>query len=306
MVQAQPPATPGGGAAPAPAPALAPAPVAALRERMAAAESTLRTSPCTSTMGAHDGAPGNCLFEAQAGRLWSAGEDARAYLRLRADLGLGLIKLHDQSPGGSTRARKQALGHLLAVLKLNRGDDLGVRDIVPCLMIGLGDYQAAYDFIKWWLIAHGNPGRNWADMSLEYMDCSGENAAEDAEAWLGPPGAAYLPLPLLLDLALIKVALATCAGEGKGGIPADWRSEGPMSIMAEERAVVALGRVHAMNAHVLGVIVDPPDDLMRITGFQLGGRDEAKLVLQRSGCLALWTGKRTDFLRRHMPAIPRA
>lgn len=42
-----------------------------------------------------------------------------------------------------------ALAETMDVLRLCRGDNLGVREGAPALMIRLGQDQEAYDFIKW-------------------------------------------------------------------------------------------------------------------------------------------------------------
>ena len=62
-----------------------------------------------------------------------------------------------------------------------------------------------------------------------------------------------------------------------------------------------LRRVHAANAHVLAFIVRPPADMAEVAGFQPGGREEAKLVLSRPACMALWAaGGRKGALARLM------
>ena len=61
------------------------------------------------------------------GRLWQINEESRAYLRCRADLA---VKLKNSSHLGKnnrcvTRSLEMALEHIMDILWLNRGDDLG-------------------------------------------------------------------------------------------------------------------------------------------------------------------------------------
>jgi hypothetical protein len=48
-------------------------------------------------------------------------------------------------------AAQTALDHLLDMLRLNRKDNMGVRDLIPALYIRLDQDQECYDFLKWWL-----------------------------------------------------------------------------------------------------------------------------------------------------------
>ncbi|KAK3326035.1 hypothetical protein B0H66DRAFT_573661 [Apodospora peruviana] len=47
-------------------------------------------------------------------------------------------------------AVEAALDHFVDMLRLGRSDNLGVRDIIPSLMLRLGHEQQCYDFLKWW------------------------------------------------------------------------------------------------------------------------------------------------------------
>ena len=48
------------------------------------------------------------------------------------------------------RSVEQCLGHLLDMLRLCHGDNMGLRDIVPGLLLRLGRDQQCYDFLKFW------------------------------------------------------------------------------------------------------------------------------------------------------------
>ena len=54
-----------------------------------------------------------------------------------------------------------ALDHLLDMLRLCRGDNMGVRDSVPALYLRLGREQECYDFIKWWATMGEQSNYDW-------------------------------------------------------------------------------------------------------------------------------------------------
>nr|RBQ87924.1 hypothetical protein FVER53263_13532 [Fusarium verticillioides] len=70
-----------------------------------------------------------------------------------------------------------ALEGSLDMLRLCRGDNLGVRSQIPALYLRLGRDQEAYGFIKWYA-AKGDSMYNWSDMSLPFLDLEGEGAFE--------------------------------------------------------------------------------------------------------------------------------
>ncbi|RBQ78845.1 hypothetical protein FVER53590_13532 [Fusarium verticillioides] len=70
-----------------------------------------------------------------------------------------------------------ALEESLDMLRLCRGDNLGVRSQIPALYLRLGRDQEAYGFIKWYA-AKGDSMYNWSDMSLPFLDLEGEGAFE--------------------------------------------------------------------------------------------------------------------------------
>jgi ribonuclease HI len=83
-----------------------------------------------------------------------------------------LIKL------GTTAAVEKALEHLTDMLRLCRGDNMGVRDIVPALMLRLGREQECYDFLKWWAVADLDGRYDWGDTTLPYLNIRGADAFE--------------------------------------------------------------------------------------------------------------------------------
>ncbi|EMT72139.1 hypothetical protein ACKRZS_005400 [Fusarium odoratissimum] len=93
-----------------------------------------------------------------------------------------------------------ALKESLDLLRLCRGDNLGVRSQVPALYLRLGRDQEAYDFIKWYAVK-GDSKYDWRDMSLPFLDLQGEDAFE---AVIEKP---YYYISFKMALMLIKIRL---------------------------------------------------------------------------------------------------
>ena len=62
-----------------------------------------------------------------------------------------------------------ALSHLLDMLRLCRGDNMGVRDVVPGLFLQLGRDQEYYHFLKWWAATGQYVDYDWGDMDEPYL-----------------------------------------------------------------------------------------------------------------------------------------
>eukprot|EP01034_Spumella_vulgaris_P036104 gene36104-44526_t len=69
---------------------------------------------------------------------------------------------------GSDTSLHAAVAHMLDQLRLCRGDNMGLRDVIPGIMMRIGQEQQCYDFIKWWLTGAGSD-YDWGDMDLPYL-----------------------------------------------------------------------------------------------------------------------------------------
>ncbi|KAI0474229.1 hypothetical protein F4859DRAFT_83156 [Xylaria cf. heliscus] len=156
------------------------------REKLEKEEATLR---------AHPGG----AFENGVGRFWGLIE-TRDYMRARFAAADALLQID------TIKAVEKALAHFQDMLRLCRSDNLGIRDIVPGLLLRLGREQECYDFLKWWAVIndrrHYNGRYDWEDISLPYLDISGANAYEAVDAFAG-----HLSLSQLVILALLKLRL---------------------------------------------------------------------------------------------------
>ena len=58
-------------------------------------------------------------------------------------------------------AVEEAHSHVMDMLRLCRGDNMGVRDLVPALYLRLNRDQPCYDFIKWYSTSGRDPDYDW-------------------------------------------------------------------------------------------------------------------------------------------------
>ncbi|KAI0192282.1 hypothetical protein EV127DRAFT_45710 [Xylaria flabelliformis] len=156
------------------------------REKLEEEEATLRARPGDIFL------PGN-VFEIGVGSFWGLIE-TRGYMRARFAAANALLQID------TIKAVEKAVAHFQDMLRLCRSDNLGVRDLVPGLLLRLGREQECYDFLKWWAVIGGE--YDWDDVSLPYLDICGADAFEAIDA-----SASHLNLSQLVTLTLLKLRL---------------------------------------------------------------------------------------------------
>ncbi|USW59387.1 hypothetical protein Slin15195_G127060 [Septoria linicola] len=104
-------------------------------------------------------------------------DSTRIYMRAR----FGLVDALRRTK--TTEALQWALGHAIRVLQLNRSDALGVRYMVPAMMVRLGNDQEAYDFVKWWAMSGRDKEYDWGDPHASYLQLRAEDMFEDVVMW---------------------------------------------------------------------------------------------------------------------------
>ncbi|KAI1745293.1 hypothetical protein F4680DRAFT_98436 [Xylaria scruposa] len=156
------------------------------REILEKEEATLRAHPGDILL------PSN-VFENGVGRFWGL-IDTRSYMRARFAAADALLQID------TIKAAEKALAHFQDMLRLCRSDNLGIRDIVPGLLLRLGREQECYDFLKWWAVIDDE--YDWGDVNLPYLDIRGADAFEAVGAF-----ASHLSLSQLVILALLKLRL---------------------------------------------------------------------------------------------------
>ncbi|KAI0394857.1 hypothetical protein F5Y17DRAFT_231022 [Xylariaceae sp. FL0594] len=136
-------------------------------------------------------------FETHVGRFWGIWE-TRPYMRARFALAENLLLL------GTLDSVQEAHSHLRDMLRLCRGDNMGVRSLVPAVMLRLDLDQECYDFVKWWATCDPDGNYDWGDMSLPYLDLRNADVFEDPSFLLGRfPNLNHLVSVLLLKLKLL-------------------------------------------------------------------------------------------------------
>ena len=136
-------------------------------------------------------------FTNSVGHFWSL-YDTRDYMRARFALVEAMAKIN------SAESVEAQLDHLMDMLRLCRGDNMGVRDLVPALMLRLNKDQECYDFIKWWVVVSQNPHYDWGDNSLPYLDIKNADIFEPVDRFCGHfRAASYFSSLTLLKIKLL-------------------------------------------------------------------------------------------------------
>lgn len=138
------------------------------------------------------------VFEEHAGHFWGIYE-TRDYMRAR----YGFVNTMLENFPSHRVAVQTAVDHFMDMLRLNRSDDMGLRNQVPALMLRLGRDQDAYDFIKWWATCDPDGDYNWGDMELPYLDTRDADALEEPQLWT----CEFLNLSHASTVMLIKVRI---------------------------------------------------------------------------------------------------
>lgn len=157
-------------------------------------------------------------FENGIGHFWGI-HGTRPYMRAR----LGLIDALVEGfalPGGQKVAVESILDHLLDMLRLCRGDNMGLRDMIPALYIRLGKDQVAYDFMKWYATTGQESDYDWGDMDLPFLDVKDADALESPEGlWSRRfsdlshmSSVTLIKLRILLDLQAIQAVSGPLEG----------------------------------------------------------------------------------------------
>jgi len=136
------------------------------------------------------------LFEEGVGHFWGILE-TRPYMQARYALVEALQKIHTRE------AVQTASDHIMDMLRLCRGDNMGVRELAPALLLRLGKDQACYDFCKWYATEGQRGDYDWGNMDLGFLDLEGENTFESIELWTRK----YFDLSHTIAVMLVKVRL---------------------------------------------------------------------------------------------------
>jgi hypothetical protein len=100
-------------------------------------------------------------------------------------------------------AVQSALDHSMDILRLCRSDNMGVRSLVPALLLRLGKDRECYDFVKWWTTTGQESDYDWGDTSLPYLDIKDADIFEPVDLFCQK----YLELSHTVSVTLLKLRL---------------------------------------------------------------------------------------------------
>ncbi|KAL6707006.1 hypothetical protein ACN47E_004956 [Coniothyrium glycines] len=246
-------------------------------------------------------------FETHVGRFWGL-LHTRPYMRARwavADHAVQMATLDGVTEG---------LGHLRDMLRLCRGDNMGVRDCVPALMLRLNQDQQAYDFIKWYE-TEPDEHYDWGDMSLPFLNTRDADVLEEPTHLLGK----YAPINFQVAVLLLKFKMLVDIRQilitrkvTKGRLPTELSKliaedalQSPLSscflnkshlelIRTEKRIVSHCMKLGAAivqeNQHFVALLLEPDEEVLshRPEMYSRGSYEEATLALQNA--YAAWQG----------------
>ncbi|EHK19975.1 uncharacterized protein TRIVIDRAFT_47985 [Trichoderma virens Gv29-8] len=135
-------------------------------------------------------------FETHVGHFWGV-LSTRDYMRARIALVMKLLI------PGTLGSVSEALEHMRDMLRLCRRDNMGLREMVPAVMLRLDLDQECYDFVKWWATCDPDGTYDWGDMTLPYLNLHGADVFEDLGFLLGD----YPDLNHLVAILLLKMKL---------------------------------------------------------------------------------------------------
>ena len=163
------------------------------RQALEREEAALRAHPGAWPMPAD-------VFNTAVGNLWGI-HGTRDYMKARLLAADALVKID------TVVAVEKALQHYTDMLRLCRSDNLGVRDIIPGLLLRLGREQECYNFLKWWATVddkdHYNRRYDWGDVALPYLDIRDADVFEPVDMFCsGSASLCHLAMLTLLKLRL--------------------------------------------------------------------------------------------------------
>ncbi|KAK0710175.1 hypothetical protein B0T26DRAFT_724270 [Lasiosphaeria miniovina] len=254
------------------------------RAKLEEEEATLRANP-----GDNFSMPAD-VFNNGVGAFWGI-LDTRDYMRARFAAADALLQVQTVS------AVEKALAHFTDMLRLCRSDNLGVRDIVPGLLLRLGREQECYDFIKWWATINDedryNGDYDWGNYELPHLDLHGEDPFEAIDRVAAGSLShvvilTLLKLRLILDLERFENGLGEWDRPLGSLVQKRVRSRSRSAISTKElrkQYQKLLRIVHDHNSHFWEMLVGGETPVMQQV-YTNGSVEEAHLALYQ--CLPAW------------------
>lgn len=121
------------------------------------------------------------VFDYYAGHFWDTA-GTRDYMPAR----LKFVDVVLTSFPHHRMAAQIVLDDLVAMLRLDRRDNLGLRNTVPSLMLRLGRHRYAYGLVKWWAGPKPDNEYEWPEMTQYIFEVTQDaDLLEEPEWWIG-------------------------------------------------------------------------------------------------------------------------
>ncbi|KAI1129283.1 hypothetical protein F5Y10DRAFT_238604 [Nemania abortiva] len=209
-------------------------------------------------------------FETAVGHFWGIPSTCD-YMRARDALAGQLLEL------GTLDGVQEALDHMQDMVRLCRSDNMGLRSIMPAVMLRLDLDQECYDFIKWWATCDPDGRYDWSDMTLPHLNIHGADVLEDPVIFIGDVLALdhiiahlILKLKLLVDIINLKITRKVLA---QSRLPSELRDQiergvvrSPLSAKFQKEPPGSLSKIEiTLLNHIrqLGSEVNTNSDFMR-------------------------------------------
>eukprot|EP00968_Pinguiococcus_pyrenoidosus_P003325 scaffold207_cov267-Pinguiococcus_pyrenoidosus.AAC.24 len=256
------------------------------------------------------GEPARNAFEYDIGDFWGETPDKRKEVRLvrRSSDKHWVQPVKDSSDAeNNPLAAELAIQHFRQLMILSKGDNQGVRDFVPTMLIDLGRYQEAYDFIRYWIIGFSE--------SYDDEQTTGHDMAEDLEVL---KFSEYGPNSFIFALALLKYVMyaRTRAAEMlimrhpkvnpdiakyamTFAVPETWSRAGSQTLEVQLKQV--LSALLVSNKHLLKMLVEAEKHRERPVGpYSLGDESEAWYLISSNLVPWLKAAGAREYVRRFL------
>ncbi|KPI39619.1 uncharacterized protein AB675_3301 [Cyphellophora attinorum] len=185
---------------------------------------------------------------------------------------------------------------------------MGLRDLIPALMLQLDLDQDCYDFIKWWEKVGEDSHYDWGDTDLPYLDIKDANIFEDVSWMKSKYGSVHqrtamllLKLKLLIDIINIKLTRKVTASRLpvelwrraeldaiRSPVSKQWAGKPYQDLTAtqqelEEQIKYTARYLQDSNQNFMQMLFEPEDYLgERPNAYSPGSYEEAQLALSYS------------------------
>ncbi|EXJ96377.1 hypothetical protein A1O1_01503 [Capronia coronata CBS 617.96] len=249
-------------------------------------------------------------FETHVGHFWGI-LNTRDYMRARFALADTVRR------AGTLDGINEALDHLRDMMRLCRSDNMGLRDIIPSLMLQLDMDQECYDFIKWYQTEGQRGDYDWDNMDLPFFNIKGANVLEDVgyldRKWGGVQhlsAVMLLKLKLLIDIINIKLARKVTTAR----LPPELWKRIELYVSYQtitgvqqklELHVKLLARtIQNLNEHFVSTLLDADEYLYGPPESYSAGSFEEMLLLLHSSYAAWWQHEGVLELLQSAKSIP--